>query len=90
MGNVFYTHVFTLIHCRPPSHTTSTFIPVSFRAFLPFCSEISAPEVPVGNILNIETSGEGAHITSFQTEIKYGEFVDNAGKLALFGSARNY
>ena len=48
------------------------------------------PVVSMGNVLNIETSGEGAHVTSFQTEIKYGEFVDNAGRLALLGSARNY
>lgn len=77
----------TLIHCRPPSATTSTLTPASLGS--PRLRGWRA--LPVSEyVLQIAVTGGGAQRTSFHTEMRYGAFVDRAGRRAHSGSARNY
>lgn len=80
-------YVLTRIHRLPPSATTSTLTPASLgRPRRRGCRDVPISE----NVLQTEITGVGAFITSRQTAMRYGAFVDNAGLRALSGSARNY
>jgi len=47
-------------------------------------------EALIEKVLKMETTGAGAHRTSFHTAIRYGAFVDRGGRFAQVGSSRNY
>ena len=77
----------TRIYCLPPSATTSTLTLASLGSpCVRGCSALPLSEY----VLQMAVTGEGAHMISFHTEMRYGAFVDRVGRRAHSGLARNY
>lgn len=76
------TYVFTLIHDRPSSATTSTLTPAFFVVFAgcPFGWR-TRPGLPSWKVLLTAIIGPDTEAarTSFHTEIKYGALVESGG-----------
>lgn len=87
------TNVFTRIHEKPPSATTSTLTSCVFCFFLlaPGRSSPRTGRPPgSGNVLQIPTTGGGAAKTSFHTATRYGALVESGGSSSFLGLFKNY